>query len=38
MTDGALETAFDRNIKLKITTIIASLKIEKNRKKSQFDP
>ena len=35
--DGALEVAFDRNSKLKITMIIAILKI-KNLKKYQFDP
>ena len=35
--DGALEIAFDRNSKIKITMIIASLKIKKSQK-SQFDP
>ena len=32
MTDVALEIAFDRNSKLKITIIIASLKLEKSQK------
>ena len=36
MADGGLEIAFDKNSKLKITMIIASLKI-KNRKKNQID-
>ena len=34
MTDGELEIAFDRNSKLKITMLIASLKIEKSQKES----
>ena len=35
MTDGGLEIAFDKNSKLKITMIIASLKIKKSQKESK---